>query len=817
MFKNYFKTAWRSISRNKIFSVINILGLAIGISASLLIFLIAYFEFSYDNFETNRDRIYRVVLDVKFSGNEGHSAAVQAPLAGAMKNEVTGVELTVPVMQFQGDATAKVTIPKKGTNQPAVFKKQADIVFTNPEYFSLLPFEWIEGSPQKALENPFTVVLTESRAFTYFPSLRSTDIIGKQINYNDDITVTVTGIVKDIKKATSFTGREFISYATIAQTHLQDQFMMNRWDDWMAYSQLYIKLSEGHAAPQIEAQLRALMAKYDKNANKDAVNGTKFRLQPLGDVHFNGMYPSVGGRTAHLPSLYGLMAIATFLLVLGCINFINLTTANASQRAKEIGIRKTIGSSKKQLILQFLSETFCITLMATIISIFIVPFLFNVFEQFIPPGLNTDTIHKGSIFLFLFLLTLFVSFISGIYPAMILSGYKPALVLKNQSFAAINETRHAWIRKSLTVSQFVIAQFFTIATIMVSKQINFSLHADLGFNKNGIITFDIPYDTVSSHTQQLLQSIHSIPEVALASSGFFSPADQGVAFTDISYAQKKDIHTEVQIRWGNPAYLDVYKIKLLAGRNVAATDTFREFLINNTYARLLGFRNPNEAVGKYLSFNGKQMPIVGIMQDFHDQSMHAPIFPLVFAGGNGSTIHVRLKPNSIGGYEWHNAIAKIQKAFKQLYPNEEFNYKFYDQTIAKMYEQEQQTASLLSWATGLAILISCLGLLGLVIYTVNTRRKEIGIRKILGASATNIVSALSTGFIKLVCLAFLIAAPLAWWATHSWLQNYVYKTAMSWWVFVLAGLGMLFIALIVLSMQTVAAATANPVKSLRTE
>ena len=817
MFKNYFITAFRNFWRNKSFSVINVLGLSIGISASLIIFLIVFYEFSYDKFEKDSDRIYRVVLDAKFGGVDGHSAAVQAPLAGAIQNEVTGVELTVPVMQFQGDASAKVTIEKKGMSQPVVFKKQAGIVFTNPQYFYLLPYKWIAGTPNTSLKNPFNVVLTESRAHEYFPSLPATDIIGKQINYNDDITVTVSGVVKDLNKKTAFTGVEFISYATIAQTHLHDQFMMNVWNDWMAYSQLYIKLSSGSKAPQIETQLKALLNKYDKDANKDAANGMSFHLQPLNDVHFNNLYPSVGGRTAHLPTLYGLLAIAAFLLLLGCINFINLTTANATQRAKEIGIRKTMGSSKKQLVFQFLGETFFITLIATIISICLTPLLFDVFKDFIPPGLNVSILPQSSIFLFLLLLTLFVSFISGLYPALILSGYKPALVLKNQSFANSSETRHAWIRKALTVSQFVIAQFFIIATVMVSKQINYSLNTDLGFNKDGIITFDTPRDTVAAHTQQLLNSINSIPEVQVASSGFLSPADVGVAFTNVSYPPKKDVQAQVQFRWGNPAYIDVYKLKLLAGRNVAASDTFKEFLINDTYAKLLGFQKPNDALGKYLSFNGKQMPIVGVMQNFHDQSTHAAIFPLVFADGNGSTFHVRLKPNTAGGFAWHNAIIKIQKIYKQMYPDEDFNYKFYDDTIAKMYEQEQQTASLLSWATGLAILISCLGLLGLVMYTINTRRKEIGVRKVLGASAANIVSVLSKDFVQLVIIAFVIATPVAWWATHKWLEDFAYRTTMNWWIFALCGFSMLSIALVTLSIHTIKAAIANPVKSLRTE
>ncbi|TKK68267.1 FtsX-like permease family protein [Ilyomonas limi] len=817
MFKNYFITAFRNFWRNKIFSIINVLGLSIGISAALVIFLIAYYEFSYDKFEPGRDRIYRVVLDAKFNGDEVHSAAVPAPLSGAIQNEVTGVEQTVPIMQFQGDGTAKVSVVKEGTDKPPVFKKQPDIVYTNPQYFYLVPHKWIAGSPKSSLQDPFNVVLTESRAKLYFPSLSASDIIGRQINYNDDITATVSGIVQDLNEHTSFTAVEFISFATIAKTHLQDKFMMNVWNDWMAYSNLYVKLAEGGNAQQTEAQLKMLLNKYNKDANKDAANTMSFRLQPLNDVHFNSLYNGFGQRIAHKPTLYGLFAIAAFLLLLACINFINLTTANASQRAKEIGIRKTMGSSRKQLVFQFLGETFFITVIASVISVVITPLLLQFFADFIPPGLRFDLQEQPYVVVFLCMLTVFVSFISGLYPALILSGYKPVIVLKNQAFTNGSETRHAWIRKALTVSQFVVAQFFIIGTMMVSKQINYSLNTDLGFNKEGIITFVTPRDTAAVHGQQLINAINAIPEVEVASRGFLSPAEEGAAFSNVSYTPKPEIKAQVQIRWGDPNYFKVYGIKLLAGRNVEPSDTIKELIINNTYAKLLGFQEPEDAIGKQLDISGKSKPIVGVMHDFHDQSMHTPITPLIFEGRTGGFFHIRLKPNTPGGIMWQTAIAKIQKAFKQIYPDEDFDYKFYDDTIASFYASEQRTASLLKWATGLTIFISCLGLLGLVMYTINTRRKEIGIRKVLGASVANIVSVLSADFMQLVFLAFVIAAPLAWWAIYEWLQDYAYRTTMSWWVFIVSGSAMLLIALITLSIQTIKAATANPVKSLRTE
>ena len=820
MFKNYFITSIRNFWRNKIFFSINVLSLSIGISAALVIFLIVYYEFSFDKFEKDGDQVYRVVMDMKFGGNDGHSAAVPAPLGSAIQSEVTGIDLTVPVFQFQGDATAKVSIAKEGSDKPTVFKSQPDIVFTNQQYFYLLPYQWISGSAKTSLQSPFSVVLSENRAKQYFPSLPIADIIGKQINYNDDLTVTVSGIVKDLNETTSFTAEEFISLPTVDQTDLKDNFMMNNWKDWMAYSQLYVKLIKGTNAAQTEAQLKTLLKKYNPDANKDSNNTMQFHLQPLSDMHFNTLYAGFKQRVAHKPTLYGLLAIGIFLLLLGCINFINLTTAQATQRAKEIGIRKTMGSSRGQLIFQFLGQTFLITLIATILSFFLAPVLLKMFADFIPAGLHFDPVNQPYIFLFLFLLILAVSFFSGLYPALILSRYKPVAVLKNQVYTSVGETRHAWIRKTLTVSQFVIAQFFIIATMMVSKQINYSLNADLGFKKEAILSFDVPRDTANAHRAQLLNEIKNIPGVQIVSNGFLTPADEGAAFSDIKYNDgKNEIKESVQIRWGDTNYLKLFQIKLLAGRNVSQSDTIKEFVINETYAKDLGFKKPEDAINKQLDFNGKKMSIVGVMHDFHEQSMHSYVGPIVFASFNQRSyfFHVSLQPQNAEGTLWQNAISKIQKAYANLYPEQDFSYKFFDETIEKFYESEENTASLLQWATGLTVFISCLGLLGLVMFTINTRTKEIGIRKILGASVTNIISVLSTDLMRLVFIAFLIAAPLAWWAVYSWLQDFAYRTAMSWWVFVLSGTIMLLIALLTLSMQTIKAALANPVKNLRTE
>lgn len=819
MFKNYFTAAFRNFWNNKIFSIITISGLCIGVSAALVIFLIADYEFGYDKYQPDNNRIYRVVMDMKFNGDEGHSAAVPAPLENAVEREITGVEQTVPVMTFQGDGNATVSIEKEGADKPIVFKKQADIVFTNPQYFYLMPHQWVTGSPAASLKNPFNVVLSESRAKQYFPSVPAADIVGKTIKYNDDITATVSGIVKDLNERTTLAAMEFISYATIAKTHLQNDFMMNVWNDWMAYSQLYIKLTAGSTKEQVETQLSSLLAKYNKDANKDGANTMVFKLQPLSDVHFNDNYASFNQRLAHSSTLYGLLAIAAFLLLLGCINFINLTTANAAHRAKEIGIRKTMGSSKKQLILQFLGETFLITAIATVIAMAIAPLLLNLFKDFVPQGVKFNPVEQTGLLLFLFLLTIVVSLIAGLYPALILSGYKPAIVLKSQAFVTSGETRHAWVRKTLTVSQFVIAQFFVIATMMVSKQISYSLTADMGFRKDAILNFNTPGtwkdSTVRIKNAVFMNKLRAITGIAKASQGFLSPATEGAAFGNISYIDgRKEVKENVQVRWGDENYLSVYNIKLVSGRNVVPFDSIHECLINENYAKKLGFINVEKALNQQIEWGKTKYTIVGVMHDFHQHSTHGLIDPVVFRYGTGGFTHVALQPDP---KTWSKAISAIEKEYKSLYPEDDFSYTFLDETIAKFYTEEQNTAKLLTWATGLTILISCLGLLGLVMFTINTRTKEIGIRKILGASVANIVSILSTDFVKLVSIAFLIAAPIAWWATHKWLENFAYKTIISWWVFVLAGVCMLLLALITLSFQTIRAALANPVKSLRAE
>jgi hypothetical protein len=421
------------------------------------------------------------------------------------------------------------------------------------------------------------------------------------------------------------------------------------------------------------------------------------------------------------------------------------------------------------------------------------------------------------------LLVVLVTLLSGFYPAIVLTKFKPVTVLKNQAYNGTNQTRKAWLRKSLTVTQFVIAQFLIIATIVVGKQIHYSLNKDLGYKRDAIIQVGTPwnfYDTAKDNRRFVLkEKLEQMPEIEKISLSGSAPASTNTSNTTMKYKKGNDlVETMVEVKYADTAYFDVFKMKLLAGKNLQPSDTTKEFVINETYARLLGFSNPADAVGHFIERN-KSVPIVGVIADFHTKSTHQAIKPLAFsaAAESSHTLHIALKPRGNEGDRWKRGIAKIEKAFKAVYPENDFEYAFYDESIASFYKTEQDISRLLKWSAGLCVFISCLGLLGLVMYITNTRTKEIGVRKVLGASVAQIVGLLSKDFLALVIVAFIVAMPLAWWAMNGWLRDFAYRTNLSWWVFAVTGAGMLLVAMLILSFRTIRSAAENPVKCLRTE
>ncbi|MEO6723259.1 MAG: ABC transporter permease [Ferruginibacter sp.] len=817
MFKNYFTIAARTLLKNKVFTAINVLGLSIGISASLVIFLLVNYHFTFDRFEKDQESIYRVVSNFSFSGEVYRNSGVTDPLGAAVKRELTGLEAVVSFRTW--DQVAKVSIPVAGKNEPVVFKKQKNIVFADSSFMNLIGYKWLAGSVKTAFNNPYQTVLSRSNAKIYFPTLQPSQVVGKEIYLNDTVKATITGVVENIEENTDFTFQTFVAYTTLEKTSLKPE-SWDQWNNTNGSQQLILKITKGTSPDAVQKSITALYTKNDKREPGDK-GKSWLSLQPLSDLHFNSDYSGYDLPVASKPTLYSLLAVAAFLLLLGCINFINLTTAHAAQRGKEIGIRKTMGGSRAQLIFQFLSETFLLTTIATVLSVVLTPLILKAFSGFIPEGLHFNLVGQPGIIIFLLVLMVVVTILSGFYPALVLSGYKPVLVLKNQAYANTGKTRNAWLRKSLTVSQFVIAQVFIMGTILVSEQMTYTMNKDIGFKKDAIVFMSTNfYDTVKTNKYVLIEKLKAIPEITLVSLSSTPPSSNGTWSSTMKYKDgKKEVETDVQQKFADTNYIHLYKLKLLAGTNIKQSDTVTSYLINETYARILGFQKPHDAIGKTIEWSNKQIPIVGVASDFHQKSLHEAIKPLIIASWNNQerTINIALQPQNKNGTTWKTALAKIEKAWKEVYPEDDFDYSFFDEAIAKYYTAEKNVSSLLKWATGLSIFISCLGLLGLVMFTTTQRTKEIGVRKVLGASVSQIVKMLSGDFILLVIVAFVIAGPLAYIGMHKWLQNFVYHTNISWWIFALSGSLMTIIALLTVSVRTIQAAIANPVKSLRTE
>ena len=820
MNRNYLIVALRNFWKHKVLSLINIVGLAIGISASLVIYLIVSHDFSYDKFHPDRDLLYRVVSKIEFPDLTIHNSGVPAPTAAAARQEIPGL---ASVTIFRTNGEMKVSIPAADNQNVGVYRKEKDIIYADPQYFETFQYKWLAGSRAAALANPHSVVLAESKAKKYFPGIKPADIIGRQVIYDDTIKTMVNGIVEDFKETTHFTFGEFISLSTLEQSALADFYSWKDWNSISSNTQMFVKLDPGMQPAKIEKQLAELRNRHRERRDKDKKDDTQHFLQSLNQIHFNTDYDTFEQRQAHLPTLYGLLAVASFLLLLGCINFINLATAHASTRSKEIGIRKTLGGSKANIRIQFLSETFVLTLLATIVSIFITPWLLMVFGDFIPPAVTTASVYQWHVWLFLLALILAVSLLSGYYPAYILSKMQPMAVLNQRANAHSSGSGNIWLRKILTTSQFVIAQFLLIATLVVSKQVRYSLSKDLGYKKDAIVYFSVPRNFYSDKKDDrrlvLQQKLKALPGIEKLSLSAEPPASGSTSTTTMEFANgDKKMETMVEVKFADTAYFNLYGMKLVAGNNLQQSDTTKEYVINETYAKLLGFKNPADAVGKFIE-RDFLVPVTGVISDFHTKSTHEAIKPLAYSSATkrSYTFHLALPTGTGNAANWSNTLAKVEREFKSIYPEEEFSYSFYDDSLAKMYKAEQDATSLLQWASGLCLLISALGMLGLVIFITNSRTKEIGVRKVLGASVSHIVMLLSKDFLSLVLLAFLIALPLSWIVMNNWLQDFAYRTNLSWWLFALSGLGMMVIAIVTLSIRTIKAATANPVESLKVE
>jgi ABC-type antimicrobial peptide transport system permease subunit len=812
MLRNYFKMAFRNLWKHRLFSAINIIGLSIGLSASFVIGLMIYYDFTFDKFHQDSDRIYRITTDFISPEHNFYNRGVPVPLSDVIRESESGIEL---VSTFTTTYIDKVS----NENTDIIVRDIEDVIYTDEQYFKLFSYQWLAGNPKGVLSEPNEIVLTKKRAAKYFPNLSPHKILGKILIYNDSVPVKVVGIIANFKERSDFIFQEFISFKTAHNLHEEDLVFNKEWNNTNSATQVFVKLIENQNVTDFQQRLDKLAKEHEDKETVSYGEIRKFHLQPLRDIHFNanyGVFDNSSGQ-ASKSILVSLAFVALFLLLLACINFINLNTANATKRSKEIGIRKTLGSSKKQLILQFLGEAFLLTITAAIVSLFFSVGLLNIFADFMPKGIHLSLLANPVLIFSMVVLLLIVALLSGFYPAMVLSKYKPISVLKSQFFSENNSFS---LRKYLMVFQFVIAQVFIIATLLVGKQIYFLMHKDMGFKTNAIAYIRTPWqDNSFAKRIQFAKEIKKLPQITAISLGGNPPASFSTHSTSVNFFNKdKEIRTSLQLLSGDQNYLDVYQIKLLAGRK-PLNDTIKEYVINKTYANILGFKTPQEAIGRMLEVNDQQIPIVGVMNDFNQRSLKSKIEPLAIMGdwnrqkfSRFNTIHLALQTQNTA-----TTISQIEKIWKTIYPDSVIKVNFMDETVKKFYRQEQKMIVLLNWATFLAILISVLGLLGLVIFNTERRVKEIGIRKVLGATIIQINVLLSKEFLTLVSIAFVIAAPIAWWALNRWLQGFAYKTTLSWWVFVLSGLAMLGIALIIISIKTVSSANANPVKSLRTE
>jgi len=822
MLKHYFKTAWRNMVKNKVTTIINIFGLTLGIVACLVIYLNTSFELSFDNFLPDKQRIYRVVSSAKSnSGDIDYKPTVPDPLAATIRTDFTGIE---NIAQFHS-LYAKVAVStSNGTLKQfdAANEREeqvSDIIVADAEYFEIFKYQWLAGNPD-AIKEPFRVVLTDSKAELYFGTSSFESLIGRQIIYNDSLRLIVSGIVKHYPKNSDFAFNDFISSATIKSSFLKDRFDLEKWQRWNKISQTFVKLKTDATPLQFQKQTYDVV-----KTNMDVDEDTKISigLQPLSDIHFNANYEAAYGRTVHLSTIYGLIAVAVFILLIAIINFINLSTAQSLQRAKEIGVRKVLGSNRRKIVLQFLSETFVLTSVSVSLALIIASPLIKVFHAFLADGVELHFNLNTAIFIIS--VALVTSLFAGFYPAKVLSAYLPVLTLKGSNFQTVSGRNY--LRKGLIVFQFTISLIFIIATLVISNQVNYVLNTDMGFAKDAIINIPGNQNYPRNKMQLLAQQIKQLPGVKMVSVDLGTPAEESHWSTILKRNWSDDeAGIGAQFLAGDENYLSLYQLQLIAGRNLSPSDTMKEYLVNETLARQLGFKKPEDAIGKTVAGGGddgkashKRLPIVGVLADFHQQSLREQIAPVFVSSSKkySRMISVRLATGSNRVSDFKRTITTIEKSWKDIYPGEKFEYKFFDDTIVKMYDKELKTETLVNAAMIIAIVISCMGLFGLTTFSTQKRIKEIGIRKIMGASVYRIVTMLSADFIKLVLFALIIASPIAYYFMHQWLQDFAYRITINWWVFVLAGFTAGLIAFLTICFQAIKAAIANPVKSLRTE
>jgi putative ABC transport system permease protein len=802
MLRNYFKTALRNLFRQRSTTFINIAGLTLGITSSLILFLVVTYHTSFDDFQTNRDRIYRIVN--QSNGNQGinYQAGVPAVLPDAFRLDFSEAQ---DVAFISNRSESLVTIPQR-TGESKKYQEEGGVAFTEPSFFKIFDRTVVSGDLSKGIDEPNEAIISQSLAKKYF---NKEDVIGEIVHIeNQDFKITA--IVNDAPYNTDFPFNLFLSYSTIKKVREEPG-----WNSIWSEEQCYFLLKEDESISKVDARMEAFSTKY---LGKDDHDHTQFLTQPLSELHFDDRFDIYSNSKAPKAMLIALSVIALALILTACINFINLATAEAIKRSKEVGIRKSLGSTRGQLIGQFLGETTMITAIAVLLSLGLTQLALTVLNPFMELNLSLNFSSNHYLWIFVGGITILVSLLSGLYPAFIVSGFRPALVLKNQ---LNNKNSSSFLlRRILVVIQFGISQLLIIITIVIISQINYYQKKDLGFRKEAIIVVPIPEDETPvsevggvSKMRTLRDEMMRVPGVELASLSNTPPSSGNVSGTNFSVkGEGKDFDTQVKQIDAN--YIDLYHLSLIAGQNIQDLDTATGFLINEKLAKTAGYQKPTDMIGKIIRVWKKDLPVVGIVKDFHTQSLSEPIEATVMFNRIRGYKTLALKVNMA---HTQDIIKELENKWQASYPTALFSYEFLDESIQHFYDGERKWSVMLSTFTIMAIFIGCLGLFGLASFMANQKTKEIGVRKVLGASVESIVFMFSKEYIKLIFIGFFVAAPFAWLAMRAFLEQFEYKEEMGPGIFIMGLVITLFIAMVTVSYKSIKAAIVNPVKSLRYE
>ncbi len=804
MLRNYLKIAYRTLLRYKAYTALNVLGLTLGLTCAILIYMMVSFHLSFDGYHKNADRVVRIVSYFNTPDGDFETPGVPAPLGNAARAEIAPLE---KVSMVYSENSVTLALMEGGVPTKKFKEDNGGLFFVEPDLFSILDIKILKGNVQD-FKQPNVVFLTEKIAKKYYGDK---DPIGKILRLFANLDVKVVGIVQDFSTNTDIRGSIIVSYAT-RETLSPDwgKYMKNHWGGINSSTQCFALLKPNTTVAQVQKLANSfLRSHYDKPEEKKS---QFLYIQPLSDIHFNDKYNGVLPKSM----ITTLGIIGLLLLITACINFVNMATAQALKRSKEVGVRKVMGSSRGQLFWQFIAETALITIVAGVFSYIFASVLFPFLSNWQESLINYKMIFSELInlrFWMIFIVTIIsLIFLAGSYPGFVLSGFNPIIALKGkistQSLGGVS------VRKALVVTQFVITQILVIGTIVVSSQMNYFTKSEMGFKHDAILQMPVPQqDAVKLQT--LKTQFKNLPSIEKVSYIWTPPMSQSHNTTNVKYdTRQQDEKFSLNTKFVDEDYLKLYDIKLLTGRNIAHIDTMREALVNEEMVKRLGEKSNDKVLNKIIEFNGKKVTIVGVVQDYHVLTLHEKIPPLAITSQTTMYQIVAVKMNMADA---QNTIKKLDKLWSSTFPDFVFEYEFYDEAIGKMYIMETAMLGLIQAFALIAILIGCLGLYGLVSFMIAQKTKEIGVRKVLGASVGQILWLFGKEFSFLILIAFIIAAPAAWWVLNRWLQDFEYRISIGFGVFAAAIFLTGMIAVITVGWQSSRAALANPVKSLRTE